>query len=103
MGLFAAVCDPVLGDNGKLYVPEDLVQVYRDFALPHASLLTPNQFELELLTQRTVATEQDAQAACAQLHEQGVPTVVRPMSLRCDAADSNSCVHNLCMRSAPAM
>ena len=22
-------CDPVLGDNGKLYVPEELVEVYR--------------------------------------------------------------------------
>lgn len=24
------VCDPVMGDEGKLYVPEDLVHVYRE-------------------------------------------------------------------------
>lgn len=24
------VCDPVMGDEGKLYVPEELVQVYRE-------------------------------------------------------------------------
>lgn len=24
------VCDPVLGDEGKLYVPEELVTVYRE-------------------------------------------------------------------------
>jgi pyridoxal/pyridoxine/pyridoxamine kinase len=24
-----AVCDPVLGDEGKLYVPQDLISVYQ--------------------------------------------------------------------------
>lgn len=24
------VCDPVMGDEGKLYVPEELVHVYRE-------------------------------------------------------------------------
>uniref|UniRef100_A0A803M471 pyridoxal kinase n=1 Tax=Chenopodium quinoa TaxID=63459 RepID=A0A803M471_CHEQI len=44
------VCDPVMGDEGKLYVPEDLVSVYRQKVVPVASMLTPNQFEAELLT-----------------------------------------------------
>ena len=26
----AYFCDPVMGDNGKLYVPQELVQIYRD-------------------------------------------------------------------------
>ncbi|KAG8384152.1 hypothetical protein BUALT_Bualt04G0088500 [Buddleja alternifolia] len=44
------VCDPVLGDEGKLYVPQELVSVYREKVVPVASMLTPNQFEAEQLT-----------------------------------------------------
>jgi len=48
------VCDPVMGDtwNGKgaMYVPEELLPVYRDQVVPIANILTPNQFEAELLT-----------------------------------------------------
>lgn len=45
--LRAVVCDPVLGDNGKLYVPEELVAIYRDEVVPRATVVTPNQFECE--------------------------------------------------------
>ena len=41
------MCDPVLGDHGKLYVPEALVDIYRKEVMPLATLLTPNQFECE--------------------------------------------------------
>ncbi|KAM7268124.1 hypothetical protein ACFE04_010290 [Oxalis oulophora] len=44
------VCDPVMGDDGKLYVPKELVSVYREKVVPVASMLTPNQFEAEQLT-----------------------------------------------------
>ncbi|KAL3346246.1 hypothetical protein AABB24_024935 [Solanum stoloniferum] len=44
------VCDPVMGDEGKLYVPPELVMVYREKVVPVASMLTPNQFEAEQLT-----------------------------------------------------
>ncbi|KAI8541923.1 hypothetical protein RHMOL_Rhmol08G0098100 [Rhododendron molle] len=44
------VCDPVMGDEGKLYVPPELVTVYREKVVPVASMLTPNQFEAEQLT-----------------------------------------------------
>jgi len=70
------VCDPVLGDNGKLYVPEDLVQIYREEVLPLATILTPNHFEAELLTDMSITTVDQAFAACAALHNQGVHTVV---------------------------
>ena len=94
-------CDPVMGDNGRLYVPSELVDIYREESrrrwkgsatlrdaarpvcacrrgfskasgrakaeerglpflstqevLPLASVLTPNQFEAELLTQASAA------------------------------------------------
>lgn len=48
--LFDLVCDPVLGDEGKLYVPEELVPIYRDCVTPVADIITPNQTELEWVT-----------------------------------------------------
>lgn len=45
--LWCPVCDPVMGDNGKLYVPKELVEIYKNKIVPLADILTPNQFELE--------------------------------------------------------
>lgn len=70
------VCDPVLGDNGKLYVPEELIEIYRRDVLPNASVATPNQFEIELLTGIKIESEDDAARACEELHKIGVPIVV---------------------------
>lgn len=70
------MCDPVLGDNGRLYVPEDLVRVYRDEVVPCATMLTPNQFECELLTGIKISTPADAIRACDCLHAKGVKIVL---------------------------
>jgi len=70
------VCDPVMGDNGKLYVPDSLVALYRDQVISYASLLTPNLYELELLSQRSISTVEEALNACRLLHGRGVSTVV---------------------------
>lgn len=40
-------CDPVLGDDGKLYVTQDLLQIYRTDVLSKAKYLFPNQTECE--------------------------------------------------------
>lgn len=51
-GKFFWVLDPVMGDNGKLYVSEDVVPAYR--ALLHdADLILPNQFEAEYVDSPT--------------------------------------------------
>ncbi|KZV42251.1 pyridoxal kinase [Dorcoceras hygrometricum] len=70
------VCDPVLGDEGKLYVPQELVSVYREKVVPVASMLTPNQFEAELLTGFRIVSEQDGREACNILHIAGPSKVV---------------------------
>ncbi|DAZ97006.1 TPA: hypothetical protein N0F65_011921 [Lagenidium giganteum] len=70
------VCDPVMGDQGKLYVPQELVDVYRTRVLPIADVLTPNQFECELLTGLKLRTISDASDACKQLHAQGPKVIV---------------------------
>lgn len=70
------VCDPVLGDNGKLYVPEELIDVYINSVLKYATILTPNSFELSLLTGISIESELDTFAACDKLHEtHGIQTV----------------------------
>ena len=45
-GKFFWVLDPVMGDNGKIYVSEDVVPAYKSL-LPYADLVIPNQFEAE--------------------------------------------------------
>ncbi|EAT87896.2 hypothetical protein SNOG_04136 [Parastagonospora nodorum SN15] len=45
-GSFFWVLDPVMGDNGKLYIPEDEVPEYKAL-LREADLILPNQFEAE--------------------------------------------------------
>ncbi|KAL6520124.1 hypothetical protein OROHE_017267 [Orobanche hederae] len=70
------VCDTVLGDEGKLYVPQDMVSLYREKVVPVASMLTPNQFEAELLTGSRIASELDGRDACNILHAAGPSKVV---------------------------
>ncbi|PON77434.1 Pyridoxal phosphate (active vitamin B6) biosynthesis, pyridoxal kinase [Parasponia andersonii] len=65
------VCDPVMGDEGKLYVPPELVSVYREKVVPVASMLTPNQFEAERLTGSRIESESDGREACNILHAAG--------------------------------
>lgn len=70
------VCDPVLGDDGKLYVPAELIPVYRSVAVPLATLLTPNQTEAEALTGMKISDLASAVAAMNALHALGSRTVV---------------------------
>ena len=42
-------CDPVIGDEGGLYVPEATMAAIRDRLVPIADIATPNRFELSFL------------------------------------------------------
>ncbi|KAG1702655.1 hypothetical protein DVH05_009604 [Phytophthora capsici] len=70
------VCDPVMGDLGKLYVPLELVDLYRSKVLPICDVLTPNQYECELLAEMELRTVKDAMRACKKLHTLGPKVVV---------------------------
>lgn len=70
------VCDPVMGDNGSMYVPEELLPVYRDEIIPLADIITPNQFEVELLTGKQVRSEAAVWEAMDWFHERKIKTVV---------------------------
>lgn len=81
-----------MGDNGKLYVPQELVEVYRDEVIVKADFLLPNQTEIEYvkpnscykcilmlaryLTGLKLVTESDAIKAIDVLHDKGIGTVI---------------------------
>lgn len=61
-------CDPVLGDvDTGIYVKPGIDAFFRDQAIPAADLVTPNHFELEHLTGRTVGTMAEALDAARSL------------------------------------
>ncbi|KAI0483235.1 Ribokinase-like protein [Xylariaceae sp. FL0804] len=73
---FFWVLDPVMGDNGRLYVAEDVVPAYRGL-IPHADLILPNQFEAELLSGVRITDSASLERAVEVLHDQyDVPHVV---------------------------
>ena len=65
--------DPVIGDHGRLYVPEDVANAIRDQLIPLATIATPNVFELGFLTQLPVTNHDEAIAAARKL---GPPEVI---------------------------
>ena len=61
-------CDPVLGDTDTgIYVKSGIDVFFRERAIPAADLVTPNHFELELLTGSKVSTMAEALVAARSL------------------------------------
>lgn len=69
-----------MGDDGFMYVPKELLPIYRDEIIPLADISTPNQYEVELLTGKKVVSESDAWSALNWFHQQGVKIVVMSSS-----------------------
>ncbi|RWA13399.1 hypothetical protein EKO27_g1745 [Xylaria grammica] len=67
-GSFFWVLDPVMGDNGKIYVAEDVVPAYQSL-IHHADLILPNQFEAELLSGVSITDSASLERAIAVLHD----------------------------------
>ncbi|MCY7305014.1 MAG: pyridoxal kinase [Rhodoferax sp.] len=70
------LCDPVIGDNGKVYVREGVEDAIRERLLRLADIVTPNHFELERLSGQSVRTLAQALAAARYLLALGPKTVV---------------------------
>ncbi|XP_045139569.1 LOW QUALITY PROTEIN: pyridoxal kinase-like [Echinops telfairi] len=74
------VCDPVMGDQwnseGSMCVPENLLLVYKEKVVPVADILTPNQFEAELLSGRKIHNQEAALEAIDVLRSMGPDTMV---------------------------
>jgi pyridoxine kinase len=65
------LCDPVIGDDGKVYVGEGIVDFYRTAGIPAADIVTPNAFEAAHLTGIATATAEGALAAARALRAAG--------------------------------
>ncbi|XP_065583479.1 pyridoxal kinase-like [Artemia franciscana] len=59
-----------------MYVPKELVPIYAKEEVKVADILTPNQYEAELLTGMKIASEEDAVRVIDYLHKEGVKIVV---------------------------
>ncbi len=70
------LCDPVIGDHGRVFVRQGIENVFRDHLVPRATIITPNAFELALLSGHRVETVQDAHDAAVTLLEWGPQVVV---------------------------
>ena len=70
------LCDPILGDEGRLYVAPELAAGLREKLLPRADLVTPNRFELAWLTDQEIHNLEDAVRAARILRRQGPGTVI---------------------------
>ncbi len=61
------VCDPVIGDQGGIYVPDTTAEAIRDRLLPLADLTTPNRFELAWLSGADLADNSEIMEAALAL------------------------------------
>lgn len=72
----SVLVDPVMGDHGELYVPEQVANAIRDDLLPCADITTPNLWELGYLTKTSPTTAQQAREAARHLPCKAVVTSV---------------------------
>jgi pyridoxine kinase len=69
-------CDPVIGDVGRgVFVRPGIAEFMRDRAVPAADIITPNQFELELLCGAPATSIEAARVGLATVHATG-PQVI---------------------------
>ena len=71
------LCDPVMGDVGRgLFVNPAIPGFLRDQAIPFANIITPNQFEFELLTGAKLGSIAEAVTVARQLRGRGPDTII---------------------------
>lgn len=62
------ICDPVMGDsNLGVFVADQVIECLLDHLVPLADLLTPNQFELGLMTQSRPMSWRELEAAATTI------------------------------------
>jgi pyridoxine kinase len=94
-------CDPVMGDAGRgFFVSPGIPEFMRDRAVPAATIVTPNQFELEYLAGCLVSDLDSALASVKRVMARG-PSVVLVTSLTRGRKDSD-CVEMLAVDKSAA-
>jgi pyridoxine kinase len=83
-------CDPVIGDVGRgIFVRPGIPEFMREQAVPVADVITPNQFELDLLARHATTTAASARAAIDAVHKLG-PKVILVTSLHTDETPADA-------------
>lgn len=62
------ILDPVMGDDGRIYVSESVIPIYKSL-MPKATCATPNYFEAELLTDVKIISAASLLLALRTFHE----------------------------------
>lgn len=79
-------CDPVMGDVGRgVFVQPEIPRLMIEVAVPLADIVTPNQFELELITGRSIASLGDAIAAARAVIAMGPKVAIVTSLVTADA------------------
>ena len=81
------LCDPVMGDDGGLYVHEDTAAAIRTHLAGRADILTPNRFELEWLSGESISGVNEARRAAANLAPATVLATSIPAMMRGNIAN----------------
>ncbi|MFN3768933.1 MAG: pyridoxal kinase PdxY [Ectopseudomonas guguanensis] len=82
------LCDPVMGDVGRgVFVNPAIPDFLRDQAIPFANIITPNQFEFELLTGSQPTSLREAVKIARQLRGRGPDVVIVTSLATPDIAD----------------
>ncbi|MEO1199716.1 MAG: pyridoxal kinase [Pseudomonadota bacterium] len=89
------LCDPVIGDDSGLYVPDSVARAQRDVLVPKADILTPNRFELEWLLGASLGSNEALAEAARTLPAQQVAVtsafaLMRGMAATLLVADGNA-------------
>lgn len=70
------LCDPVMGDDGELYVKAEIADIYRSEVVPLANVVKLNKTEAEVLTGIKIETNADMKRAVDAIHDMGPRTVI---------------------------
>lgn len=82
------IADPVMGNAGEgFYVDADIPPLMANKVVPAAQVLTPNHFELGVLTGTDVSTLEGTLKAVEQLRAEGAETVLVTSVITKDTAD----------------
>ena len=79
------VCDPVMGDDGALYVKPDLADAIGEVLVERADVLLPNEFELARLSGHEVANRDSALEAIRDLWNRSRKGMVIGTGLRLES------------------
>lgn len=97
--------DPVMGDHGRLYIPEIVAQAISETLIPLADICTPNLWELSYLTKAHVDSLNDvitaAQSLSCQMLVTSVPFDDEIGALFYDSRGTASCVSHMKFTSVP--